>query len=139
MLPHKTRFVRLHIKLYWYFRRVTTKQYYTHISEFRDMFVSKMIIKEACMFTFDGIVAQLTSKLTESNNVKENLNLQRLLLAISNVHSKEFWNLVDTSTFSWIACNGWMGALRVLLASYIIMCKYHSSSLKIMRLCSGFM
>ena len=27
------------------------------------------------MFTFDGIVAQLTSKLTESNNVKENLNL----------------------------------------------------------------
>ena len=53
------------------------------------MFVSKMIIKEACMFTFDGIVAQLTSKLTESNNVKENSNLERLLLAISNVHSKE--------------------------------------------------
>lgn len=53
------------------------------------MFASKMIIKEACMFTLDGIVAQLTSKLTESNNVKENSNLQRLLLAISNVHSKE--------------------------------------------------
>ena len=53
------------------------------------MFASKMIIKEACMFTLDGIVAQLTSKLTESNNVMKNSNLQRLLLAISNVHSKE--------------------------------------------------
>ena len=46
-----------------------------------------MTIEEACMFTLDGIVAQLTSKLTESNIVKENSNLQRLLLVISNVHS----------------------------------------------------
>ena len=51
------------------------------------LFASKMTIEEACMFTLDGIVAQLTSKLTESNIVKENSNLQRLLLVISNVHS----------------------------------------------------
>ena len=32
--PHKTLFVRVHIKQYWHFRRVTTKQYYLHSPEF---------------------------------------------------------------------------------------------------------
>ena len=34
ILLHKTLFTRVHIKQYWHFWRVNTKQYYTHFSEF---------------------------------------------------------------------------------------------------------
>ena len=34
ILPHKTPFVRVHIKHYRHFRRATNKQYHTHFFEF---------------------------------------------------------------------------------------------------------
>ena len=34
IVPHKTIFVRVHIKQYWHFPTVTTKQYNTHFLEF---------------------------------------------------------------------------------------------------------
>ena len=57
ILLHKTLFVRHHIKHYWYFRGDTTKQYYSHLSEFTSHITFSGSYYKAILHIFSELIS----------------------------------------------------------------------------------